>query len=357
MGDLRGGLVAYGSGFGKFAVPQSQGLLHQQQYGLGPQSKALQGTDTNGGVEINANKPTEVVGIDMAGMALRALSPSLYRFSHITMLYLSGNLLTRIPAGMSRMAALTVLDLSNNRLQSIPADIGDLVRLRELLLYNNLVSSLPFELGRLFMLQTLGLAGNPLIEPFLSLSQEGANHLVTFLLDNGPVRPAPAERPWIQLPAPEDVNIPPTAEGFTIMCYNVLCDKYATRQLYGYCPTWALEWGYRKQRILQEIIGHNADIVCLQEVETEQFQDYFYPELQRQGYGGVFHPKSRARTMSDEKRRFVDGCAIFFRTSKFALVKDYLISLTNSPPQMQSTATRKRICSIALCQKTTSPSQ
>ena len=31
------------------------------------------------------------------------------------------------------------------------------------------------------------------------------------------------------------------------MCYNVLCDKYATRQMYGYCPSWALNWEYRKK--------------------------------------------------------------------------------------------------------------
>lgn len=34
---------------------------------------------------------------------------------------------------------------------------------------------------------------------------------------------------------------------FTVMCYNVLCDKYATRQMYGYCPSWALNWDYRKK--------------------------------------------------------------------------------------------------------------
>lgn len=48
------------------------------------------------------------------------------------------------------------------------------------------------------------------------------------------------------------------------MCYNVLCDKYATRQLYGYCPSWALNWEYRKKSIMQEIMGCNADIISLQ---------------------------------------------------------------------------------------------
>lgn len=34
------------------------------------------------------------------------------------------------------------------------------------------------------------------------------------------------------------------------MCYNVLCDKYATRQMYGYCPSWALAWEYRKKVVI-----------------------------------------------------------------------------------------------------------
>ena len=38
-----------------------------------------------------------------------------------------------------------------------------------------------------------------------------------------------------------------------VMCYNVLCDRYATRQMYGYCPQWALNWEYRKKGILDEV--------------------------------------------------------------------------------------------------------
>lgn len=48
------------------------------------------------------------------------------------------------------------------------------------------------------------------------------------------------------------------------MCYNVLCDKYATRQLYGYCPSWALSWEYRKKGIMEEITNCDADIISLQ---------------------------------------------------------------------------------------------
>nr|CAG4649345.1 EOG090X06K5 [Scapholeberis mucronata]SVE93627.1 EOG090X06K5 [Scapholeberis mucronata] len=129
-------------------------------------------------------------------------------------------------------------------------------------------------------------------------------------------------RPWIPLGHPERNR--PTCI-FTVMCYNVLCDKYATRQMYGYCPSWVLKWEYRRKSILEEIRHYSADIISLQEVETEQFYNYFLPELKRDGYDGIFSPKSRAKTMAESDRRYVDGCAIFYRTAKFSLVYDHLI--------------------------------
>lgn len=59
---------------------------------------------------------------------------------------------------------------------------------------------------------------------------------------------------------------------FTVMCYNVLCDKYATRQLYGYCPSWALNWEYRKKGIMEEITNCDADIISLQ--VNEEVKDF-----------------------------------------------------------------------------------
>ncbi|KAK7071983.1 hypothetical protein SK128_024114 [Halocaridina rubra] len=125
--------------------------------------------------------------------------------------------------------------------------------------------------------------------------------------------PQPPQRPWIPLVESER-NKPACI--FTVMCYNVLCDKYATRQMYGYCPSWALEWEYRKKGIMDEIKQYMADIITLQEVETDQFFNFFLPELKSEGYDGIFSPKSRAKHMTENERKYVDGCAIFWRTTK-----------------------------------------
>ncbi|CAI9744046.1 Hypothetical predicted protein [Octopus vulgaris] len=197
--------------------------------------------------------------------------------------------------------------------------------MRQLLLNNNFLRNLPFELGKLFQLQTLGLQGNPLSPDILNRYNEpnGTQKLLSYMLDHLALNVTqPPQRQWI--PVQQRDCSRPTAV-FTVMCYNVLCDKYCTRQLYGYCPTWALNWEYRKKGIMDEIKHYRADIISLQEVETDQFYNFFLPELKRDGYNGIFSPKSRARTMSEQERKHVDGCAIFFREAKFHFIKEYLI--------------------------------
>jgi CCR4-NOT transcription complex subunit 6 len=215
--------------------------------------------------------------------------------------------------------------MSNNKLRSLPAELGEMVHLRELLLNNNYIRVLPYELGKLFQLMVLGLMGNPLSPELLSIYGDtaGTQKLLTYLLDNLSFTASqPSQRPWLPLAHPDGLK--PVAI-YTVMCYNVLCDKYATRQLYGYCPSWALNWEYRKKAIMEEIRQYSADIITLQEVETDQYHNFFLPELQRDGYDGIFSPKSRARTMSENERKHVDGCAIFYKTMKFSLIKEHLL--------------------------------
>ena len=70
---------------------------------------------------------------------------------------------------------------------------------------------------------------------------------------------------------------------FTVMCYNVLCDKYATRQLYGYCPSWALNWQHRRRHIFEEIHHYGADVISLQvtfcTVESKPWNVYSWNSL------------------------------------------------------------------------------
>uniref|UniRef100_A0A672LLD5 poly(A)-specific ribonuclease n=1 Tax=Sinocyclocheilus grahami TaxID=75366 RepID=A0A672LLD5_SINGR len=254
---------------------------------------------------------------------VRSLSSTLWSLTHLTALHISDNSLSRIPPDIAKLHNLVYLDLSSNKIRSLPAELGNMVSLRELLLNNNQLRVLPFELGKLFQLQTLGLKGTTSFYNPLNFSFAGPDGLygsLCFFCAVSIEQPPP--RSWIPLQEPDRTR---PAALFSVMCYNVLCDKYATRQLYGYCPSWALNWDYRKKSIMQEILSCGADIISLQEVETEQYYHYFLVELKEHGYEGFFSPKSRARTMSESDRKHVDGCAIFYKTEKFSLVQKHTV--------------------------------
>lgn len=70
--------------------------------------------------------------------------------------------------------------------------------------------------------------------------------------------------------------------------------------------------------ILQEVQGRDPDIFCMQEVDQENFNEYFRANLANDNYKGIFWPKGRAKTMAEREAKFVDGCAIFYKNSKYA---------------------------------------
>lgn len=53
-------------------------------------------------------------------------------------------------------------------------------------------------------------------------------------------------------------------------------------------------------------------------MEMAEYEDYFEDYFKKMGdYGSVFHPKTRAKTMAERERRAVDGCVIFYKTSRY----------------------------------------
>lgn len=277
--------------------------------------------------ELAQGKQTRWMEMEIHGK-VRNIAPSLWNLQHLTALFLNGNQLARIPGEICQLSNLTMLELSHNKLRSLPAELGDMISLCSLYLNHNQLRVLPYELGKLFRLHTLGLAGNPLSPEISKIYHEsnGQQKLLQFLLDHLAIHTAPPpDRSWVMIRHADPDK--PIAT-FTVLCYNVLCDKYATAQQYSYCPSWALNWEYRKTAILKEIRNYEADIITLQEVETEQYRLLFQPELKALGYSSIFSPKSRAKTMNEEDRKYVDGCAIFWKSDKFEMEREQLIEFT-----------------------------
>nr|XP_056708684.1 protein angel homolog 2 [Euleptes europaea]XP_056708686.1 protein angel homolog 2 [Euleptes europaea] len=100
---------------------------------------------------------------------------------------------------------------------------------------------------------------------------------------------------------------------FTVMSYNILSQDLLedNSHLYKHCSYQILSWNYRFPNILSDIKQLDADVLCLQEVQEDQYGTEIKPSLEALGY----HCEYKTRT-----GRKPDGCAICFKTSKFSLL-------------------------------------
>lgn len=260
--------------------------------------------------------------LDMGGVLIKNIPPNsgLFTFTFLTTLYLNHNALSAVPPEITRLRHLELLDLSGNNLVKVAPELGMLTSLKELYLFDNHIQTLPPQLGTLHQLQTLGVEGNPLDKEMKTMVQEqGTPALIAYLRDHCPSLPPPEERLWhspLSQPERDAIAADPNVETLSVLSYNILCEKYATERMYGYTPSWALAWNFRKDLIMKEVKQYGADFLCLQEVDTAQYEEFFLQNLFEDGYEGVYWPKSRYKTMKDADRKLVDGCATFYKSSK-----------------------------------------
>jgi CCR4-NOT transcription complex subunit 6 len=118
--------------------------------------------------------------------------------------------------------------------------------------------------------------------------------------------------------------------------------------MFGYCPSWALAWPYRRLNLLKELLGYNADVLCLQEVQSNHFTEFLAPEMAKAGYTAIY--KKKTTEMYTRNAYAIDGCATFFRKDKFSLVKKYevefnkaALSLAEALPPEQKKAALHRL--------------
>ncbi|XP_031339569.1 protein angel isoform X2 [Photinus pyralis] len=107
--------------------------------------------------------------------------------------------------------------------------------------------------------------------------------------------------------------IPTKSCTFKVMSYNVLAQELLESHpfLYTYHNPNALKWDQRWYSILGEIKFHNADIMCLQEVQVSHLQQYT-KDLGALGYKGIYKQRTGIRR---------DGCAIYYKESLLNLVE------------------------------------
>ncbi|KAG0262081.1 Glucose-repressible alcohol dehydrogenase transcriptional effector [Mortierella polycephala] len=108
-------------------------------------------------------------------------------------------------------------------------------------------------------------------------------------------------------------------KSFVVMSWNLLSPRlcHPLRLDVG-CEPAFLEWKYRREAILHQIAFTDADIVCLQELELKDYEEYFNPCLTRLGFRSIHAYKMNVYEMRD-------GCAIFYRDSRFKLLNEHVL--------------------------------
>lgn len=79
--------------------------------------------------------------------------------------------------------------------------------------------------------------------------------------------------------------------------------------------------------ILDELRRRDPDIMCLQEVDQENYNEFFRPLLAENGYRAYYIPKSRAKTMAEREAKIVDGCMTCWKNDKYVLLDKQHIDL------------------------------
>ena len=107
----------------------------------------------------------------------------------------------------------------------------------------------------------------------------------------------------------------PGSNKLRVCTYNILADCYAmkgfpTAPPFPYCPTNALNITYRDALLLNELPAYNADILCMQEVETRRFESTIKPRMDKEGYVGEL----------SLKKGVTEGIATMWRTDRFELL-------------------------------------
>nr|XP_015821179.2 nocturnin isoform X1 [Nothobranchius furzeri] len=104
-----------------------------------------------------------------------------------------------------------------------------------------------------------------------------------------------------------------------VMQWNILAQALGEgKDRFICCPLEALNWNERKYLILEEILTYRPDILCLQEVD--HYYDTFQPIMASLGYCGSFLAKPWSPCLDVEQNNGPDGCALFYRQSRFNLL-------------------------------------
>ena len=75
---------------------------------------------------------------------------------------------------------------------------------------------------------------------------------------------------------------------------------------------------------MEKVIESKAEIICFQELQSGECENYFSVIFKNMGYNFVYKPRGRySWQITQSGKDMVDGCGIFYRSDLFELVEDF----------------------------------
>ncbi|XP_071809418.1 uncharacterized protein [Asterias amurensis] len=151
----------------------------------------------------------------------------------------------------------------------------------------------------------------------------------------------PIKRQWINA----DQSASSSEQSFVIVSYNILADCHVTSETYPYLLKGYRTMDERHPQLMMELNHHgDADMICLQEVNGQYFQETLHPALTQLGYEGIHCNKAHG---------IDEGSATFYKKSRFKLdahrvvyfkdqVQENLSRMPRPLPSSQSEAITER---------------
>lgn len=114
------------------------------------------------------------------------------------------------------------------------------------------------------------------------------------------------------------------ADVVRMVSYNCLADGYRCHwnTAFPYCDPALSKPELRLQLCCEEIMVYDADIVCLQEIDTKWFADYWSPRFRVHGYHGLHTPKVAGTE---------EGCAMFVREGTYEVIAFHEVRVSSLP--------------------------
>ena len=101
---------------------------------------------------------------------------------------------------------------------------------------------------------------------------------------------------------------------FSVLSYNLLAD-YLVGRAHSHIDAGNRLWSSRFEKAMRELTTADADVVSLQEVQHDVFDEQLLPAMRGAGYEGI---RQQPRRVSKKHRH---GVATFWRANRFDLIQ------------------------------------